>query len=285
MRIFALTLALCLPGLAGADTIRIASWNIEHLVADEMRGCRLRTEEDFQRVRDVIEEVGADIWLLQEIEGAEALRRVFDPSEYVIHVETRAPRASYPECWNTPGERLAMQATALVVREGVAHERLPDLEALDIGGRGRLRHGVKIRLEGERPLSILNVHLRSGCFEGVGRQACGDVFAQLPVLRAWLDEQDGPALLGGDINRRLEVEGDIFWAMLNEYDDLNIAGAGIRPRCLERFTEFIDFLIFNDAALPAKVPGSFVETTFAGPEADFPSDHCPVSIDLDLGRL
>ncbi|WP_209427461.1 endonuclease/exonuclease/phosphatase family protein [Pararhodobacter sp. SW119] len=285
MRTIILAFALCLPGLAGADTIRIASWNIEHLVAEEMRGCRPRTEGEFQRVRDVIEEVGADIWLLQEVESEAALHRIFDPNEHVFHVETRSPRASYPECRNMPGERLAMQATAVVVRDGIAHERLPDLDALDIGGQGRLRHGVTIRLAGEQPLNILNVHLRSGCFEGVGRQACGDVFAQLPVLRAWLDEQDGPALLGGDINRRLEVEGDVFWTLLNEYDDLHIAGAGIRPQCFARFTEFIDFLILDDATITAKRLGSFAETTFSGPEEDFPSDHCPVSIELDLGRL
>ncbi len=69
------------------------------------------------------------------------------------------------------------------------------------------------------------------------------------------------------------------------YDDLHTAGAGIRPQCFERFTEFSDFLILNDDTLAAKAPGSFARTTFSGPEADFPSDHWPVSIVLDLGRL
>lgn len=42
-----------------AETLRIASWNIEHLVANTGGGCRPRGEADFQRVRDVIAQVDA----------------------------------------------------------------------------------------------------------------------------------------------------------------------------------------------------------------------------------
>lgn len=98
-----------------------------------------------------------------------------------------------------------------------------------MSGSGNLRRGVLIELSASRPLTILNTHLRSGCFEGTGREACGDLFAQLPVLRTWVDAQRGSVLIGGDLNRRLEVENDVFWAVLNEYNDLHIAGAGIRP--------------------------------------------------------
>jgi endonuclease/exonuclease/phosphatase family metal-dependent hydrolase len=285
MRFLLLITLMFAPVLAHAETLRIASWNIEHLVADTDRGCRPRSEADFQRVRDVIAQVDADVWLLQEIEGEPALARVFDPAEWVFHVEDRRPSRRYPECRNTPGQRLSMQSTAIVIRAGIAHRRPPDLSALDVSGSGALRHGVVVELASERPLTILNTHLQSGCFEGMGRQACGNLFAQLPVLRAWFDAQSGPVLIGGDLNRRLEADSDNFWAILNEYGDLHITGAGIGPNCLPRFSAFIDFLILNDAARPAKIEGSFAETTFGGPVEDYPSDHCPISIDLDLGRL
>ncbi|TQM90128.1 endonuclease/exonuclease/phosphatase family protein [Roseinatronobacter monicus] len=285
MRILTIIAALFWASLAQAEPLRIASWNIEHLVASTDSGCRPRSEADFQRVRDVIADVDADIWLLQEIEGEAALARVFDTDDWVVHVEDRRPRRSYPECRHTPGQHLSMQATAIVLRAGIAHRRLPDLKALDVSGRGSLRHGVLIELTGPRPLTILNTHLKSGCFEGAGRQACGDLFAQLPVLRDWYDAQNGPVLIGGDLNRRLEVPNDTFWAVLNEYNDLHIAGAGIRPNCLPQYREFIDFLILNDDAVGAKLQGSFAETTFSGPIADYPSDHCPVAIDIDLGKL
>ena len=100
-------------------------------------------------------------------------------------------------------------------------------------GRGSLRHGVLIELTGPRPLTILNTHLKSGCFEGTGRQACGDLFAQLPVLRDWYDAQNGPVIIDGDLKRRLEVTNDTFWAVLNEYNDLHITRAELlRARIL-----------------------------------------------------
>lgn len=88
--------------LASAEPLYIASWNIEHLVADTGSGCLPRSEADFQRVRDVIADVDADIWLLQKIEGAAALARVFEDTEWVAHIEERWPRRSYPERRHTP---------------------------------------------------------------------------------------------------------------------------------------------------------------------------------------
>ncbi|MCC5966785.1 MAG: hypothetical protein JJU24_11675 [Natronohydrobacter sp.] len=98
MRILTIIAALFWASLAQAEPLRIASWNIEHLVASTDSGCRPRSAADFQRVRDVIADVDADIWLLQEIEGEAALARVFDTDDWVVHIEDRRPRRSYPEC-------------------------------------------------------------------------------------------------------------------------------------------------------------------------------------------
>ncbi len=46
-----------------------------------------------------------------------------------------------------------------------------------------------------------------------------------------------------------------------------------------RHTEFIDFLVMNDAARARKLAGSFRETTFDTDER--PSDHCPIAIGLE----
>lgn len=122
-----------------------------------------------------------------------------------------------------------MRSTAIVIRAGTAHRRLPDLSALDVSGSEALRHGVIVALGAERPLTILNTHLQSGCFEGMGRQACGNFFAQLPVLRAWFDAQSGPELIGGDLNRRLEAEGDTFWAILTNVATCTSLAPGSDP--------------------------------------------------------
>ena len=271
---------------AGAETLRIASWNIEHLVADDGRGCAPRDAAGFQRVRDVIAQVDADVWLLQEIEGEAALARVFDPDDWVFHVSGRPPADSFRECQDAPGQDLAMQATAIVVRQGVDHERLEDVRALDVARQGQVRWGTAIRLTGgAAPVDVMNVHLQSRCWTGFRHFACTTLFAQMPKVRQWVEARvaEGvPAIVGGDFNRRLEERGDAFWRLLNADGNMHLAGAGITPDCLEEFVEFIDFFVLEDAAMALKLPGSFVETTFSGPRELFPSDHCPIHIELRL---
>lgn len=270
--------------------LRIAAWNIEHLATLNGMGCAPRDDEGYQRVAAVINEVNADIWLLQEIENQAALERVFDPAQWTFHVEARPAGApdDYPLCrGRDDGSRLTMQATAIVVRTGVSHDVLPALRQLDVENRDRLRWGVAITLPGETPLDIMSIHLKSGCFSGDGASACPVFFDQVPVLESWIDERSAAGrgvIVGGDFNRRLELEGDSVWLDLNDGDPAPLrlagAGAGIGPQCNPRYTEFIDFIVLNEDAATRKIDGSFFETTFSGPRERHPSDHCPIAVDL-----
>lgn len=263
--------------------LRIAAWNLEHLTAEPGAGCMPRDEAGLDLVSDYIARVDADIWLLQEVDGEAALARVFGEG-WVFHVEDRAPAGEYPLCrGREDGARLRAQNTAIAVRAGIAHERLPDLTALDLAGDRRTRYGVAVTLPGPTPVDIMSVHLTSGCFAGDTSDRCPALFNQAGVLEDWIDDRsaDGRGVIvGGDFNRRLETAGDPVWAGLNDGapSGLHIAGAGQGPACNPQYTDFIDFLVLNDAAFAGKVPGSFRETTYDTPEK--PSDHCPVSMDI-----
>ncbi len=271
------------PPTAEQPPVRIAAWNIEHLTEVSGAGCAPRDEAGLDLVADYISRVDADIWLLQEIDGEAALTRVFGEG-WTFHVETREAAGEYPLCWGSEdGSRLRAQNTVIAVRDGIAHERLPDLTALDLTGERRTRYGVGISLPGPVPTDILNVHLASGCAAGDTAQSCATLVGQAEVLESWVDERSASGravIVGGDFNRRLEAEGDPVWAGLNDGApaSLHIAGAGTGPACNPRYTEFIDFLVLNDAAWARKVEGSFRETTYDTPQR--PSDHCPVSISI-----
>jgi len=267
----------------GQDPITVAAWNIAHLAGEPGQGCVPRDAAGYQIVADTIDAVGADVWLLQEIENEAALARVFDPEEWTFHVEARADTGPGPECrGRDDGSRLQMQRTAIVVRNDIEHSRGPDLAALDVDGRGRLRHGVTVTIEVDGDvLDLLSVHLKSGCFFGDTRDACTTLFRQVPVLEAWIDERSeaGRAVLvGGDFNRRLEGAGDAVWRDLADGDPaaLGIAGEGIGPECDPRYRQFIDFLVMNEDASASVDPGSFNETTYG--DGARPSDHCPISV-------
>jgi len=133
-----------------ADTLQIAAWNIEHLAAEPGLGCEPRDEAGYRLISEVIDQVDADIWLLQEIESEDALARVFDPPAWTFHVENRPDTGSGPLCrGRDDGMRLRMQRSAAVVQNNIEHERGSDLDALDVDGRGFLRHGVAVTLKQE----------------------------------------------------------------------------------------------------------------------------------------
>lgn len=145
--------------------------------------------------------------------------------------------------------------------------------------------GVAITLTGDTPLDLMSVHLKSGCFTGDVASACPVFFDQVPVLESWIDERSTVGrgvIVGGDFNRRLEIEGDTVWLDLNDGDPapLRLAGAGIGPQCNPRFVEFIDFIVLNEEAARHKIEGSFFETTFSGSREHHPSDHCPIAVDV-----
>lgn len=268
--------------------LRIAAWNIEHLAAQNAMGCAPRDDAGYERVAAIIDEVGADIWLLQEIENEAALARVFDPAEWTFHIEARpaVEPEDYPLCrGRDDGARLTMQSTAIVVRRGIDHAALPALADLDVEGQDRLRWGVAITLAGETPLDLMSIHLKSGCFSGDSASACPVFFDQVPVLESWIDQRSAAGrgiIVGGDFNRRLESEGDSVWLDLNDGDPapLRIAGAGIGPQCNPRYADFIDFIVLNEDAATRKIDGSFFEMTFSGPRERHPSDHCPIALDV-----
>ncbi|HCY54833.1 MAG TPA: endonuclease/exonuclease/phosphatase [Oceanicaulis sp.] len=266
-----------------SDTLRVAAWNIEHLTAETGAGCAPRDEAALDLVADYIAAVDADVWLLQEIDGEAALERVFGEG-WSFHVEEREAVGEYPLCrGRDDGSRLRAQNTAVAVRDGVAHSRIPDLDALDVAGAGRMRHGVAVTVFDNEPIDLMSLHLASGCHEGEESNVCPTLFSQIEVLEGWIDTRSAmgrAVIVGGDFNRRLELDADLVWSELNDGDPypLHVAGPGIRPQCDPRYGEFIDFLILNNHAQGRKIQGSFHETTYG--RGDRPSDHCPILIDL-----
>ncbi|MCR5869562.1 hypothetical protein LRS12_01560 [Sphingomonas sp. J344] len=138
---------------------------------------------------------------------------------------------------------------------------------------------------------MLGVHLKSGCNSGNAPtdRDCPVLFSQLPVLERWIDARAGEgyafAVLG-DWNRRIAARGDAFYSEIDDGDpvgaDLDIAGDGRAAACKARYREFIDHIVTGAVATSLVQPGSFDEYRYGLPEAQHPSDHCPVSVTFRL---
>lgn len=280
-----IVLAACARADAPHQTLRIAAWNLEHLADEDGEGCRARRPEEYDIIRRYIEAVDADVWLLQEVENTAALERVFNDS-WALYVDDREiPNRGWPPCYQNNGQRLGMQRTAVAVRNGLPHTRLPDIEEMDVNGYGGLRPALRIQLDLNPPVEVLSVHLKSGCHSGDTRAACSTLFEQLRVFEEWLDtrsSQGHAIIVGGDFNRRLAQPDDVFWADLNDGDpsQLYIAGQENGSQCDPRYTEFIDFFVINEEAWPRYRQGSFMEYTYDDNNQPRPSDHCPLVIEF-----
>lgn len=262
---------------ASAETLNIATWNIEHLrdgVDDPSRF--RRTAEEFDRLRQHAQRLGADVIAVQEIENTRALARVFDPARYAFFVS----------------DRRHTQRTGFAVRRSISAKRHPDLTVLGAGGR--LRHGVDVEISVEgRTLRLLSVHLKSFCFEGSvmapRSDACRKLALQIPALERWIDDrakENTPFAVLGDFNRRFDAPGDDFWPMIDDGDPTQLklrrANAGKRAMCNGgRYPLFIDHIVYDHLASTWVVPGSFEELVYTGSPL---SDHCPVSLTLNMRR-
>jgi len=218
---------------SGTSALRLATWNLEHLAADDYAGCRPRSGADYERLRHHAERLNADLIALQEVENGAAVARVFDPRIYAIEISHR-PSLSLGTCRRHRNQERTMQRTGLAINRGrlaemgLTYRRLPDFQAIGLRSQ---RWATRISIGPfDVPggaIQVVSVHLKSGCafdsLEGtVKRDQCRLLLQQRGILEEWIDSRAGanePFVLLGDFNRQLDLPGDDFWA---EIDDRSI---------------------------------------------------------------
>lgn len=261
---------------ASVDTLKIATWNIEHLRDGVDEPPSRRTEDQFKRLRQHAERLDADVIAVQEVENDGALARVFDPARYDFFVS----------------DRNHAQRTGFAVRKWISAKRHPDLATLGVGGR--LRHGVDIEIStGGQSVRLLSIHLKSFCFESSvtspSTNHCTKLALQVPALEGWIDARAAEAVpfaVLGDFNRRFDAPGEDFWQEIDDGLPMGLelyrATAGRKAACNGgRYPLFIDHIIYDRLASRLIVPGSFEELVYSGSQL---SDHCPIAVTLDVRR-
>ena len=163
-----------------AHSIKIASWNIEHLRDSNNEGPNKRKQEDYDRLVKYITELNADIVALQEVEGPNAAKRIFDPAEYNFFFSRRDD----------------VMLTGFAVRKSINVVWNPD--HIDLNVNGGLRNGtdITVSLNGES-IRMLSVHLKSGCWDDSitsNKDACKTLLNQLAELEEWIDDAPGVRL-------------------------------------------------------------------------------------------
>jgi endonuclease/exonuclease/phosphatase family metal-dependent hydrolase len=258
---------------------------MEHLAESNGSGCRPRTDADYAAMRAYVEDLGADVIAIQEVESQAAAERVFDPAIYTVVIEDRIGTDRGGECRGQAGLTINAQRTGFAIRKGVQFERQPDFTAVQVGNPD-LRSGVDliVRPRGGDPIRVLSVHLKSGCSSGDRNEACPVLFQQVPVMEQWIDQRATEGVrfaVMGDFNRRLGMSNDAVWADWDDSSpanaDLALASGDQSARCNPRYRDFIDFIVLDRRATGGL--RGFEEKTF---EAESLADHCAVAARLSL---
>lgn len=272
-------------GSTAGPTIKLASWNMEHLAERNGSGCRPRSDSDYAAMRVYVDGLGADVIAIQEVESRAAAERVFDPAIYTVVIEDRVGTDRGGYCRGNEGLTINAQRTGFAIRRGISFDRQPDFTAVQVGNPD-LRSGVDliIRPRGGDPIRVLSVHLKSGCSSGDRNDACPVLFEQVPVMERWIDDRSAEGVrfaILGDFNRRLGMPADAVWANWDDASppnaDLALASGDQSAQCNPRYRDFIDFIVLDRRA-GSDLRG-FEEKTFEG---DGLSDHCAVSASLSL---
>lgn len=298
------------PGIADDWTLTLATWNIQHLAADDGKGCRPRNSSQYEDIRKYLNRIRADVVAFQEVENLSAAKRIFPVADYDIHISERPSRefAVCSKSANSVNKRL-MQRTGFAVRKdmserlGLRAVRQPDVRELE-GAYDSGRRGVYLLLEdvdgGNKvatgaPLHLLSIHLKSGCWyqavESKKLNQCDILNKQIDVLSAWINARTRSGqnfIIAGDFNRQLDQLSDAVWLRLEAggktgtYVDLEKALHGVKhPKPYNRkYPYAIDHVIYNQA-----LDGLIVEAkTSFDIETGKYSDHLPLFAVFDLSR-
>jgi hypothetical protein len=316
---------------AQAQDLRLATWNIQTLTTGKKvfeTQAFVRAPADLDFLKNFATGIAADAIALQEIASPAAVAQVFPSSDWNICIsgqffETYPALGHAPtaDCFgaaplpDTPAsEPLAAQFTALAVRKsagltvsvsdapqfGVAH--------LDDNAPRPVRWGLIATLQkGTRTFTLLNVHLKSGCFldrltlpltPPPSRNDCETFARQVPLLDNFVRSAPKPFVVLGDFNRNLDLDRDQVFARLAGSDSPGTGdNTGIRrfpfhtpSICLpEPRSEYhyvpIDYLLISDGLrgrdyfeLSPSPPAGTSATEF---KKKF-GDHCPKSLAIEV---
>ena len=298
------------PGIAADRTLTLVAWNIEHLAADDGKGCRPRDSAEYEAIRKYLNGSGADVIAFQEVENLRAASRIFPATEYDIHISER-PTRQFPECYDVSSNRLMQRAGIAVRRDitrrlGLRAVRQPDVSELQ-GSHDSGRWGVYLILEQvtagragsmppRPPLHLLSLHLKSRCtyqaLTGMEtRPDCAILYGQVNALSDWINSRtllDQDFIIAGDFNRQLDQLSDEVWVRLEaggmtgaRVDLEKVLHGMAHPQPYNpKYPYAIDHIVYNQA-LDALVVEA--ETFFDTKAGDY-SDHLPLFAVLDLSR-
>jgi endonuclease/exonuclease/phosphatase family metal-dependent hydrolase len=238
-----------------ARQLTIATWNVEHLAYPINTGCKPRTNEELEQLRMYAQTLNADVVALQEVASLEAVALLFPLEQWQIIMSTRPDNEPY--LCKGSGRLSTQQKVAFAVNKRVNVNKVMSIKALGLE-KGGLRYGLEIEVESDFGLmSLLNVHLKSGCFVDnlliSDRKACQILSLQAPIIDNWIADkevQGKPYIVLGDFNHKLSASYNKLTQIVvtnnkGEKRDIINTSADMNS-CHARYTALIDHIFVGN---------------------------------------
>ena len=285
--------ALLVPTLTAAQSLRLATWNLEWLVSAQtsrtaraacLGGARpslpcdvaldkVRSSADYAALAGYARELDADVLAIQEVENQDTAARVLPGYRFCLTGSSAA------------------QNVGFAIRRGISFRCEPDYLPLALGGR--LRRGAVLTLfpGTASETRLMAVHLKSGCPRNRRKpnvSACSQWQQQLPLLSQWVSAQTGRYAVLGDFNRELGGgEPDGLLATLQQAGRGRLIDAAGDTRYVSCWpgqsnANAIDHILLGGGLQSSVVPGSYGRLGYRSSDVRRYqlSDHCPVSVQL-----
>lgn len=300
--------------------MRFVTWNIENFwptpgeylrTGLDGEPSRIRIASDYDAIRAVIAQLGADVAGLQEMASPEAVRTLFPEGDWglVFAKSFEEDLAADPGKLSDPARRDIYSAivfrrtsAALVAEERILGLRIP--EPKRDGAMGLTREGVAAKLRfGQRELWVASIHLKSHCAEvddpfgfcdpadPETQTACRILAAQILILKSWLDAKlaaGEDVILLGDFNNQLMRPGNTVRVALDRDvpGGLSYVPSSFTTLCAAFRDEprpSIDYIVISPGLRKgARLGNPTPKLNFI---SDKISDHCPVWLDIDFDKL
>lgn len=269
--------------------IRIATWNVEHLAYPIDQGCRPRTQQEFNALKLYASELQADVVALQEVASKEAVQQLFPSDDWQVVMSNRPDSEAY--VCRESGRPSSQQKVAFAVRKSLEIKSVEQLSELALDSRG-LRFGLSVQIQLDQEiLSLLNVHLKSGCFvddyQKSDSSSCATFAKQAPILDSWIEQKEqqrSPYVVLGDFNHRLSAPYNRLTRAITTNQDGKAASLQLLTQnligCHPRYPAPIDHIAAG--ALPNSLIAQnvFIHRFNNMQESEMLSDHCAVSVEL-----
>ncbi|TDF41475.1 endonuclease/exonuclease/phosphatase [Alteromonadaceae bacterium M269] len=193
-----------------ATSLTVTTWNTEHLAYPLTDGCRPRSSEELARLKAYVESLDSDIVGLQEVASVEAVQQLFPKKDWTVYLSERPDNEPYT-CRDS-GANSTQQKVAFAVRNNQKVVGSKSLSEFALDRRG-LRYGLELTIDTPSGnMTLLNVHMKSGCFVDdytrSDTDACQTLAKQVVFLDQWVEQKESqktPYMILGDFNHRLSA--------------------------------------------------------------------------------